>query len=51
MAERTAWQICSNNGWWSTFGKRQRGKNGRTEPPVHGDLVGRDLTAGTPNQL
>jgi hypothetical protein len=34
MAERTAWRICSNNGWWSAFGKK-RGKNGRPGPPVH----------------
>lgn len=52
MAERTAWQICSNNGWWSTFGKRRRGKNGRKPgPPVHDDLVQRDFTAEAPNQL
>jgi putative transposase len=48
MAERTAWRICSNNGWWSVFGKRKRGKVG---PPVHDDLVGRDFTAETPNLL
>jgi hypothetical protein len=29
MAERTAWQICSDNGWWSRFGKRKRGKKAR----------------------
>ena len=38
MAERTAWRICSDNGWWSAFGKK-RGKNGkRPGPPVHDDL-------------
>lgn len=36
MAERTAWRICSDNGWWSAFGKK-RGKNGKTGPPVHDD--------------
>ena len=51
MAERTAWRICSNNGWWSVFGKRKRGKNGTVGPPVHDDLVGRDFTADAPNQL
>ena len=25
MADRTAWRICSDNGWWSAFGKRRRG--------------------------
>ena len=37
MSERTAWQICSSNGWWSAFGKK-RGKNGKKPgPPVHDD--------------
>lgn len=39
MTERTAWRICSQNRWWSTFGKVKRGKNGkRPGPPVHDDL-------------
>jgi putative transposase len=51
MADRTAWRICSAMGWWSAFGKR-RGKNGKKPgPPVHDDLVRRDFTATTPNQL
>ncbi|MEZ0367433.1 IS3 family transposase [Mycobacterium sp. pUA109] len=51
MAERTAWRICSQNQWWSVFGKK-RGKNGKTPgPPVHDDLVGRNFTADAPNQL
>ena len=33
MAERTAWRICSQNQWWSAFGKRKRGKNGKVGPP------------------
>ena len=38
MAERTAWRICSELGWWSAFGKK-RGKNGKKPgPPVHDDL-------------
>jgi putative transposase len=51
MAERTAWRICSHNGWWSVFGKPKRGKYGKVGPPVHDDLVGRDFTADAPNQL
>ena len=51
MAERTAWRICADNGWWSVFGKRKRGKNGKVGPPVHDDLVGRHFTAEAPNQL
>jgi len=60
MAERTAWRICSTNGWWSAFGKK-RGKNGkRPGPPVHDDLCavvdekGRtrhEFTADRPNEL
>ena len=50
MAERTAWRICADNQWWSVFGKK-RGKNGKTGPPVHDDLVERDFTADAPNQL
>jgi putative transposase len=51
MADRTAWKICSQQGWWSTFGKK-RGKNGKKPgPPVHDDLVQRDFTADAPNQL
>ncbi|MEU5902855.1 DDE-type integrase/transposase/recombinase [Micromonospora sp. NPDC047467] len=52
MAERTAWKICSDNGWWSAFGKRKkRGKVARVGPPVNDDLVKRDFTAHGPNRL
>jgi putative transposase len=51
MATRTAWRICSANGWWSAFGKPRRGKGRRPGPPVHDDLVERDFTADEPNQL
>jgi transposase InsO family protein len=38
MADRTAWKICSQLGWFSAFGKK-RGRNGkRPGPPVHDDL-------------
>ncbi|WP_344257592.1 IS3 family transposase [Terrabacter carboxydivorans] len=51
MAERTAWKLCSQLGWWSAFGKK-RGRNGKTPgPPVHDDLVERDFTAPAPNRL
>jgi transposase InsO family protein len=43
MATRTAWRICSSNGWWSAFGKPRRGKSD--------DLVRRNFTATAPNQL
>ncbi len=52
MADRTAWRICSDNGWWSAFGKKKaRGKGKKVGPPVHDDLVKRDFTADAPNQL
>ncbi|MFJ6071564.1 IS3 family transposase [Streptomyces sp. NPDC093065] len=52
MAERTAWRICRDNGWWSAFGKRSgRGKNAKAGPPVHDDLVRRNFTADGPNRL
>jgi putative transposase len=51
MAERTAWRICSDNGWWSTFGKRKRGKKARVGAPAHDDLVRREFTAPGPNQV
>jgi putative transposase len=50
MAERTAWRICSAHRLWSVFGKK-RGKNGKTGPPVHDDLVERVFAADEPNQL
>ena len=60
MAERTAWRICRDLGWWSAFGK-SRGKNGKKPgPPVHDDLCAvRDkhgvirhvFTADAPNRL
>ncbi len=51
MADRTAWRICSGNGWWSAFGKKKRGKGRQVGPPVHDDLVRRDFTASGPNRL
>lgn len=52
MAERTAWRICRDNGWWSVFGKRKgRGKNAKAGPPVHDDRVRRNFTAEGPNQV
>lgn len=51
MAGRTAWRICSDNGWWSVFGKKARGKTKKAGPPVHDDLVKRSFTANAPNRL
>ena len=51
MTDRTAWRICADNGWWSSFGKRRRGKAGRVGPPVHDDRVQREFTARGRNML
>ncbi|WP_406603582.1 IS3 family transposase [Nocardia aurantia] len=51
MADRTAWRICSGQGWWSVFGKKRGSKSGRPGPPVHDDLVQRMFTAEAPNRL
>jgi len=53
MSARTAWAICSDNAWWSYFGKPRRSKARRPGPPVHDDLVNREFTilATGPNQV
>lgn len=52
MSERTAWKIASENGWWSSFGKKKtRGKGKKAGPPVHDDLVRREFAADAPNRL
>ncbi|GAA2026736.1 hypothetical protein GCM10009756_17390 [Pseudokineococcus marinus] len=51
MATRTAWRLCSDNRWWSVFGKARRGATKRPGPPVHDDLVERAFTADGPNRL
>lgn len=51
MADRTAWRICRDNGWWCVFGKPKRGSGKRPGPAVHDDLVERVFRADAPNQL
>ncbi|MCM3513824.1 IS3 family transposase [Nocardioides sp. P86] len=51
VSERTVWRICSDNGWWSVFGKKKSRKRGPVGTPAHDDLVRRDFTAPGPNQL
>ena len=38
MCQRTAWAICSQQGWWSIFGKK-RSARPRPGPPVHDDRL------------
>ncbi len=52
MSNRTAWRICSDNRWWSVFGKKTTRSSGKKPgPPVHDDLVHRVFSAETANQL
>jgi putative transposase len=52
MADRTAWRICSANGWWSVFGKpKAYAKARRAGAPAHEDRVRREFTAPAPNRL
>ncbi len=50
MADRTAWRICSTNGWWSVFGKRRTySKARKAGAPAHEDLLARNFTADRAN--
>ncbi len=49
--DRTVWRRCSENGWWSVFGKK-RARNGKKPgPPAHEDRVQRNFSAETLNEL
>ena len=59
MAERIAWRICSDIGWWSAFGKPKTGKAKKPGPPVHDDpyavvdkhgVIRHEFKADAPNQ-
>jgi len=49
--ERTVWRRCSENGWWSVFGKKKTAKRSKAGTPAHDDLVRRQFRADGPNQL
>jgi putative transposase len=51
VTDRTVWKVCSSNGWWSVFGKKQRGRRSRPGAPSHEDLVRRVFTADAPNKV
>lgn len=51
VCERTVWKRCSENGWWSVFGKRKSRKKTKPGTPAHDDLVRREFSANAPNQL
>jgi putative transposase len=50
--ERTVWKVCSQNGWWSSFGKKKtRKKTAKVHTPAYDDLVRRRFNADAPNHL
>lgn len=51
MAARTAWRICRDNRWWSTFGKKRGVAGKQPGPPVHDDRVRCDFTVIQANEL
>ncbi len=51
FADRTAWKLCSANGWFSVFGKKKGRKKIPPGVPAYDDLVRRDFTATAPNLL
>lgn len=51
VCERTVWKICSQNSWWSAFGKKKRPKTAKATTPAHDDLVRREFRASAPNHL
>jgi len=51
VCDRTVWRICSQNQWWSAFGKPKNRKAGKPGAPAHDDLVRRQFTADVPNRL
>jgi transposase InsO family protein len=51
VCERTVWKICSQNGWWSVFGKKKTRKTATARTPAHDDLVRREFKASAPNHL
>ena len=51
VSERTVWRRCSENGWWSVFGKKTSRKRSKPGTPSHDDLVRREFSAAAPNRL
>src|SRR5581483_3645258 len=50
--DRTMWRVCSDNGWWSRFGKKpKRSTKAKSTAPAHDDLVRRVFSAERPNEL
>jgi len=46
VGDRTVWRICSENGWWCSFGKPRRNRKAtRSATDAHDDLVRRQFKA------
>ena len=50
-SERRVWRVCSENGIFSAFVRKRRGKGRLVGPPVRDDLVRREFTATGPDRL
>jgi transposase InsO family protein len=51
VCDRTVWRICSDNSWWSVFGKKKPYSKSKPGTPAHDDLVKRQFIADRPNEL
>jgi len=51
VSDRVVWRICRDHQWWSVFGKPKPRRGSRPGAPAHDDLVQRDFTADTANEL
>lgn len=51
VSARIVWRICSQNAWWSVFGKKPYRGSRRPGPAAHEDLVRRRFFADAPNQI
>jgi hypothetical protein len=51
VCDRTVWKICSQNGWWCSFGKKKTRKKSPPATAAHDDLVRRCFQADAPNQV
>ena len=51
VGDRAVWRLCSENGWWCSFGKKKRRKKSAPATAAHDDLVRRQFNADGPNQV
>ena len=51
VSDRVVWRICRDMGWWSVFGKPKARKAAKPGTPAHDDLVRRQFSADSPNEI